>query len=90
MRNNKNLPYACTVKILDIFQRKRKARINLFLKELEKRKEAEEEKFLAEMSCEYGVRPRTGREYLDDLEAIGKIRRDGNKIFYVEDTTERE
>lgn len=77
-------------KVLDIFQRMRKKRIDLFLKELERSKEVNEEELLAEMSVKYGVRSRTGREYLDDLEAIGKIRRYGGKIFYVEDTTENE
>ena len=77
-------------KVLDIFQRMRKKRIDLFLKELERMKEVNEEEFLAEMSVKYGVRSRTGREYVDDLEAIGGIRRYEGKIFYVEYPTENE
>lgn len=70
---------------IDDFQRMRRERMDLFLKELERRREADWRTFLARMEVKYGVKFKTGKECLVDLEAIGKVRFDEDMIIYIED-----
>jgi hypothetical protein len=68
---------------LDIFQKMRRTRIRLFEAELRRREKVNREQFLAEMDILYGIRPKTGREYLETLERNHRIEIQGNVIVWI-------
>ena len=68
---------------LDIFQKWRRLRIRLFEAELKNKGKVNREEFLAQMDIQYGIRPKTGREYLETLKNTERIKIQGNEIEWV-------
>ena len=74
---------------LDKFQIMRRERIKWVAEKLKEIKEVDLEVFLALLSFEQGVRPKTGREYLRDLEILGKIEIKDGRIKWKDEQSTR-
>ena len=71
--------------VLDKFQVMRRERIRLIANELKEKRVVDLNFFLGKISVGYGVRRKTGMEYLEDLEASGKIKIVNDKISWIKD-----